>query len=63
MKRKISPSQDPVVEEVRKIRAELWGQAGRTVPGLIRLLDELQLPVGRTAIKKGKAAGRRSRPS
>ena len=29
---------DPVVEEVRAIRARLWKEAGGTVEGLVRLI-------------------------
>ena len=41
---------DPVVEEVRAIRARLWKEAGGTVEGLVRLIDADQP-------EKGTAAG------
>jgi hypothetical protein len=31
---------DPVVREVRQAREELWREAGGTIEGLLRLLDE-----------------------
>ena len=31
-------SEDPVVEEVRAVRARLWKEAGGTVEGLMRLI-------------------------
>ncbi len=33
---------NPVVEEVRAVRALLWHEAGGTISGLIRILDERQ---------------------
>ena len=32
--------EDPVVREVREIRRRLWAEAGGTVEGLLRLLDQ-----------------------
>jgi len=39
MMRKPSFSDDPVVAEVRAIRAAMWREAGGTVEGYLRLLD------------------------
>ena len=38
MKAKSKVEEDPVVSEVRRIRAELWREGGGTVAGLLRLL-------------------------
>ena len=40
MKKKVSVIDDPVVREVRQARQKLWEEAGGTVEGLLRLLDE-----------------------
>lgn len=39
MKKPQASRDDPVVEEVRAIRARLWKEAGGTVKGLVRLID------------------------
>lgn len=41
-KRRSKPADDPVVSEVRRIRARIWRDAGGTPEGLIKLLDERQ---------------------
>ncbi len=38
MKPRSSTKEDPVVAEVRAIRAELWREAGGTVEGLLKLI-------------------------
>ena len=50
---------DPVVEEVRRIRAQIWREAGGTPEGLIRLLNERQPVRGRRSVRK---TARRKRP-
>ena len=40
MKAKSSVLDDPVVREVRQARQKLWREAGGTIEGLLRLLDE-----------------------
>lgn len=40
MKKNRSLREDPVVREVREARRKLWEQAGGTIDGLIRLLDQ-----------------------
>ena len=57
--RKNSAYNDPVVDEVRKIRAKLWRQAGGTVAGLTRLLEEREAARRSLAQKNGKAENRR----
>ena len=44
MKSKPRLAEDPVVKEIRSIRAELWREAGGTVAGLIRLLEQRKPP-------------------
>ena len=41
MSKKSLMTHDPVVEEVRAIRAKLWQEAGAGVEGLVELLDRL----------------------
>ena len=61
MKRKTSVFDDPVVEEVRRIRAKLWAEAGGTVEGYLRLMDERAELRKKAAANKGKSAnGRRN---
>jgi hypothetical protein len=38
--RRLRRMDDPVVEEVRAVRAQLWREAGGTPEGLIALLNE-----------------------
>ena len=45
---KRSTVDDPVVAEVRAVRAELWREAGATVSGLIQLLDRQKITVRAT---------------
>lgn len=44
MKSKPRLAEDPVVKEIRSIRAELWREAGGTVASLIRLLEQRKPP-------------------
>ncbi len=39
MKAKSGVAEDPIVAEVRQIRADLWREGGGTVAGLLRLLQ------------------------
>lgn len=51
MKRnQVSWPDDPVVEEVRRARRELWKQAGGTLEGLSRLVK--RLAQGKSACRK-----------
>ena len=59
MKRKPRLAEDPVVAEVRAIRADLWREAGGTVAGLIRLLEQRRRPKPRPTPTKGKPTSRR----
>lgn len=58
MKKRRVLTEDPVVEEVRAIRADLWRQAGGTVTGLMRLLDQGQRPKRRAAAGRSKRSTR-----
>lgn len=55
MKKKTRLVEDPVVDEVRSIRAALWREAGGTVAGLIRLIEQCKPP------NRGPAASSRRR--
>jgi hypothetical protein len=59
VKRKRQALDDPVVREIREVRQRLWQQAGGTISGLLRLLDQTVPPGGRTRPKERR--GRRSR--
>ena len=50
-----SVAEDPVVAEVRRIRAELWREAGGIVAGLLRLLQS------RKILKRRPMNGKRTR--
>jgi hypothetical protein len=39
MNRPLGWPDDPVVEDVRKIRQAIWNEAGGTIEGLLKLLD------------------------
>ena len=39
MKKPLGSHDDPVVEEIRAVRARLWKEAGGTVEGLVRLIS------------------------
>ena len=39
MKKQTSWPDDPVVNEVRKVRQEIWREAGGTIEGLLAWLD------------------------
>ncbi len=52
--------EDPVVEEVRAVRADLWREGGGTVAGLIRAIEERKHAPRRT--KSPKGAKRTSNP-
>lgn len=43
---------DPVVHEVRQAREELWREAGGTIEGLLRLLDEREPRTRRSRSRK-----------
>lgn len=58
MKKRSVLTEDPVVEEVRAIRADLWRQAGGTVTGLMRLLDQGKRPKRRAAAGRSKRSMR-----
>lgn len=49
---------DPVVEEVRRARRELWKRAGGTIAGLIRLVGETETSERTLANKKRRAKPR-----
>lgn len=34
------PSDDPVIDEIRKIRADMWKEGGGTIEGYLRLVRE-----------------------
>jgi hypothetical protein len=55
MKGKSVVKEDPVVEEVRRIRTALWQEAGGTVAGLLRLLEPPK------AVKKPRTERKRGR--
>lgn len=57
MKSKPRLTEDPVVAEVRMVRAELWREGGGTVAGLIRLLE----PGKRSRRKPTAVRGKRTR--
>ncbi len=59
MKNKPRLAEDPVVEEVRAIRAELWREAGGTVAGLIQLLEQRKPPRRSPPTARGKRTRRR----
>jgi hypothetical protein len=40
MRKRTKLPEDPVVEEVRSIRRALWEEAGGTVEGLIRIIEQ-----------------------
>lgn len=61
MNRRTKVQDDPVVEEVRAIRAKLWQEAGGTVEGLISLLDAERSKMRTTAKAKSKPARPQSR--
>ncbi|MCI0722292.1 MAG: hypothetical protein L0338_25465 [Acidobacteria bacterium] len=52
MKTRSEGDEDPVVAEVRRIRAELWRESGGTVAGLLRLLETRQGPKRRAPARK-----------
>lgn len=54
MNRKATLPQDPVVREVRQARQKLWKQAGGTMEGLLRLLDERVPKRRKSGSKKGQ---------
>ena len=59
VKREPRMAEDPVVGEVRSIRAGLWREAGGTVGGLIRLLDQRKRPRRKPAPVQSKRTARR----
>ncbi len=62
MSRTKKETDDPVVEEVRRIRAQLWKKAGGTVKGLRTLLDK-EFPFPVKAKKPSSKVPARSRKS
>ena len=60
MKKKRRLPEDPVVEEVRSIRAELWREAGGTVAGLIRLIEQRKPSKRKRTAAKSKRTLRRT---
>jgi len=61
MKNKPRLAEDPVVGEVRSIRAALWREGGGTVSGLIRLIEQRKPSKRRPARAKSKRAARQKR--
>ena len=59
MKKEPQLAEDPVVEEIRSIRADLWREAGGTVAGLIRLLEQRKPPKRRPTASRSKRTPRR----
>ncbi len=49
---------DPVVAEVRRVRARLWQEAGGTVEALVRLMQEDLQPVRKV---RNARAGKRQK--
>lgn len=62
MKRTPRLAEDPVVAEVRSIRAELWREASGTVAGLIRLLERGNRPGRKPTAARSKRTSRRAGP-
>lgn len=46
----MTPYKDPIVEEVRAVRARLFAKHGGTVKGLFKHLREVQRTSGRTYV-------------
>ena len=71
--RRKSAYDDPVVDEIHKIRAKLWRQGGGTVAGYIQMINARQaaraeqakvngpVPKGSTTTKSGRPS-RKTRP-
>ncbi len=59
MKKEPQLAEDPVVEEIRSIRADLWREAGGTVAGLIRLLEQRKPPKRRPPAARSERTPRR----
>ncbi len=68
MKRAAPPShEDPVVREIRAIRARFWKQGGETGAGYLALMDEIasrrnrgrrnESSAGKRSARKSKRAG------
>jgi hypothetical protein len=60
MTSKRTPTEDPVVREVRAIRQRLWKEAGGTFAGLLKLLDRT-VPKRRARPKRPRKASRAPR--
>jgi|GEM_PF-6606769 len=58
-KSKKSAYDDPVVDEIRRIRARLWHEAGGTAEGLHRLMDEREAARQDITEKNGKPSVQR----
>ncbi|UCC31918.1 MAG: hypothetical protein JSU86_06495 [Phycisphaerales bacterium] len=61
MKKRLRLAEDPVVAEVRSIRAELWREAGGTVAGLIRLVEQRKPSKRKPTAARSKRTPRRAR--
>lgn len=46
----MAPHKDPIVEEVRAVRAKLFAKHGGTIEGLFKHLMEVQRTSGRTYV-------------
>jgi hypothetical protein len=57
MKAKSTVKEDPVVAEIRRIRANLWREGGGTVVGLLRLVETRKPPKRRTPARKRSRSG------
>ena len=49
---------DAVVTEVRRIRREIWEEAGQSIAGLLALLDR-EMPIPRTRPAKRRRSSKR----
>jgi len=58
MKTRVRLPDDPVVREVRRIREQVWQEAGGTIEGLLRLLDREVPRRPKRRRRKRPAAGR-----
>ncbi|MFN0010701.1 MAG: hypothetical protein ACKVS8_03555 [Phycisphaerales bacterium] len=54
---------DAVVEEVRRVRRDLWERGGKTVAGYVRLMGELaaKRAAGRPSETAGRSAAAKTR--
>lgn len=54
-KKRYIASDDPVVQEVREVRARLWEEGGGTIEGLMRVVKAKAAIVFKTPERKRKA--------